>query len=71
VAIRHEPLGKHAGRPGPGPPDAVAGGAYVADSTRPRRPNDVLYLEWKATEGGRKVEDGVDTFIFRDGMIRV
>ena len=33
--------------------------------------DDVLYLEWKATGGGRKVEDGIDTFIFRDGMIRV
>ncbi len=33
--------------------------------------DDVLYLEWKATGGGRKVEDGVDTFIFSDGMIRV
>jgi ketosteroid isomerase-like protein len=32
---------------------------------------DVLYLEWKATGGGRKVEDGIDTFVFRDGMIRV
>ena len=32
---------------------------------------DVLYLEWKATGGGRKIEDGIDTFIFRDGMIRV
>ncbi len=32
---------------------------------------DVLYLEWKATGGGRKIEDGVDTFIFEDGMIRV
>jgi ketosteroid isomerase-like protein len=32
---------------------------------------DVLYLEWKATGGGRKVEDGIDTFIFRDGLIRV
>jgi hypothetical protein len=31
----------------------------------------VLYLELKATGGGRKVEDGVDTFIFSDGMIRV
>jgi hypothetical protein len=31
----------------------------------------VLYLEWKATGGGRRVEDGIDTFIFRDGMIRV
>lgn len=33
--------------------------------------DDVLYLEWKATGGGRKVEDGIDTFIFKDGMIRV
>jgi ketosteroid isomerase-like protein len=33
--------------------------------------DDVLYLGWKATGGGRKVEDGVDTFIFADGMIRV
>jgi len=33
--------------------------------------DDVLYLEWKATGGGRKIEAGVDTFIFRDGMIRV
>lgn len=32
---------------------------------------DTLYLEWKATGGGRKVEDGVDTFIFADGQIRV
>ena len=33
--------------------------------------DDVLYLEWKATGGGRKVEDGIDTFVFQDGMIRV
>lgn len=33
--------------------------------------DDVLYLEWKAAGGGHKVDDGVDTFIFRDGMIRV
>ncbi|WOQ16494.1 nuclear transport factor 2 family protein [Raineyella sp. W15-4] len=33
--------------------------------------DDVLYLEWKATGGGRKVEDGIDTFIFADGLIRV
>ena len=31
----------------------------------------MLYLEWKATGGGRKVEDGVDTFIFENGQIRV
>lgn len=33
--------------------------------------DDVLYLEWRATGGGRKVEDGIDTFIFADGLIRV
>jgi ketosteroid isomerase-like protein len=33
--------------------------------------DDVLYLEWKATGGGRKVEDGIDTFVFQDGMIRI
>jgi ketosteroid isomerase-like protein len=33
--------------------------------------DDVLYLEWKATGGGRKVDNGIDTFIFEDGMIRV
>lgn len=33
--------------------------------------DDVLYLEWKATGGGRTVQDGIDTFIFADGMIRV
>ncbi len=32
---------------------------------------DVLYLEWKATSTERKVEDGIDTFVFADGMIRV
>lgn len=33
--------------------------------------DDVLYLEWKADGKGGKVEDGVDTFIFADGQIRV
>jgi ketosteroid isomerase-like protein len=33
--------------------------------------DDILYLEWKATGGGRTVQDGIDTFVFRDGMIRV
>lgn len=32
---------------------------------------DVLYLDWKAAGGGRKVAGGVDTFIFEDGKIRV
>jgi hypothetical protein len=35
--------------------------------------DDVLYLEWSAVaqDAGRKVDDGIDTFVFRDGQIRV
>ena len=33
--------------------------------------DDVLYLEWKATSEGRRVDDGIDTFVFADGLIRV
>lgn len=33
--------------------------------------DDVLLLEWKATSASSKVEDGIDTFVFRDGLIRV
>jgi hypothetical protein len=33
--------------------------------------HDVLFLEWKATSAGSNVEDGIDTFVFRDGLIRV
>ena len=32
---------------------------------------DVLFLEWTATAAATKVEDGVDTFLFGDGDIRV
>jgi predicted SnoaL-like aldol condensation-catalyzing enzyme len=32
---------------------------------------DVLYLEWAATAEGHRVDDGVDTFIFDDGLIRL
>lgn len=32
---------------------------------------DVLFLEWKADGRTNRVEDGVDTFVFRDGLIRV
>jgi hypothetical protein len=31
---------------------------------------DVLYLEWRARSGSRQL-DGIDTFIFGDGRIRV
>ncbi len=32
---------------------------------------DILLLEWKAESESTRVEDGVDTFVFRDGLIRV
>jgi ketosteroid isomerase-like protein len=32
---------------------------------------DVLFLEWAADAGGTRVEDGIDTFVFRDGLIQV
>jgi hypothetical protein len=28
-------------------------------------------VEWKAVSAGSKVDDGIDTFVFRDGLIRV
>jgi ketosteroid isomerase-like protein len=30
---------------------------------------DVLYLEWAADSANSRVDDGVDTFIFEDGLI--
>ncbi len=33
--------------------------------------DDVLFLEWAAVSSATKVEDGIDTFVFRDGLIRV
>ena len=32
---------------------------------------DVLFLEWTATSANSRVEDGIDTFVFRDGLIQV
>jgi hypothetical protein len=32
---------------------------------------DILLLEWSAEGGGNRIEDGIDTFVFRDGLIRV
>jgi uncharacterized protein (TIGR02246 family) len=32
---------------------------------------DVLFLEWVADSAVSRVDDGVDTFLFRDGMIAV
>jgi ketosteroid isomerase-like protein len=31
---------------------------------------DILLLEWVADSAAGRVDDGVDTFVFRDGMIR-
>lgn len=33
--------------------------------------DDVLLLEWKAESDKARVEDGIDTFIFGNGLIRV
>ena len=33
--------------------------------------NDVMLLEWGAEGGGKRIEDGIDTFAFCDGLIRV
>ena len=33
--------------------------------------DDVLYLEWKARSGGRRIDDGIDTFVFDRGQVRV
>lgn len=32
---------------------------------------DVLFLEWAADATATRVEDGIDTFVFRDGLIQV
>ena len=32
---------------------------------------DVHFLEWAADAAATFVEDGIDTFVFRDGLIRV
>ena len=32
---------------------------------------DVLFLEWAADSAATRVDDGIDTFVFRDGLIRV
>src|ERR1700683_5479996 len=31
---------------------------------------DVLFLEWAADAGATFADDGIDTFVFRDGLIR-
>jgi len=31
---------------------------------------DVLFLEWAADAGSTRSDDGIDTFVFRDGLIQ-
>ena len=31
---------------------------------------DVLFLEWAANAGSTRADDGIDTFVFRDGLIQ-
>ena len=33
--------------------------------------DDVLFLEWTADAGATRADDGIDTFVFRDGLIRL
>jgi ketosteroid isomerase-like protein len=33
--------------------------------------DDILFLEGDAEGGGNRIQDAVDTFVFRDGLIRV
>jgi predicted SnoaL-like aldol condensation-catalyzing enzyme len=33
--------------------------------------DDILLLEWSAEGGGNRIQDAVDTFVFRDGLIRM
>ncbi|MFE5604454.1 nuclear transport factor 2 family protein [Streptomyces coelicoflavus] len=35
----------------------------------PRFAGDVLFLQWTAAGAGHEVTDGVDTFVFLDGLI--
>ncbi|MEU6663476.1 nuclear transport factor 2 family protein [Streptomyces sp. NPDC046821] len=35
----------------------------------PHFAGDVLFLEWTATSAEHQVTDGVDTFVFKDGLI--
>jgi ketosteroid isomerase-like protein len=32
---------------------------------------DVLFLEWTADSAATRIDDGIDTFVFADGLIRV
>jgi ketosteroid isomerase-like protein len=32
---------------------------------------DILFLEWAADSQATRTDDGIDTFVFKDGLIRV
>jgi hypothetical protein len=40
-------------------------------NVKPIFEDDVLFLEWSAVSSATQADDGLDTFIFRDGLIRV
>ena len=33
--------------------------------------DDILFIQWSAVSEKARIRDGVDTFVFRDGLIRV
>jgi predicted SnoaL-like aldol condensation-catalyzing enzyme len=33
--------------------------------------DDILFIQWSAVSEKSRIRDGVDTFVFRDGLIRV
>ncbi|WP_210588480.1 nuclear transport factor 2 family protein [Streptomyces sp. GESEQ-35] len=37
---------------------------------KPQFAGEVLFLEWSAVSPHGRVDDGVDTFVFRDGLIQ-
>ncbi len=41
-------------------------------SSRPTQiyEQDVLFLEWAAVSAQARADDGIDTFVFADGLIR-
>ena len=46
-------------------------GRGAAHGSHAKSPGGLLFLEWGAEGGGNRIQDGIDTFVFRDGLIRV
>lgn len=73
-AVFITPSGVKRGKPGVR--EAVA--EFIADVPRAEfelptqiYEGDTLFLEWKADCSQTRVEDGLDTFVFREGLIRL